>query len=222
MSKADIRPSFHWAWLVLLIVATILRGGFLIATPGALQSDPDGYRCLAENLVDRGVFGYRATPTAYRPPLYPFMLAPLTAMGDASTMAIGVLQVVLGVVTVAPVYRLAKAWNLGRFSIVAAVLVAVDPLLLKQSTLVMTETPAVLLAVVVLLALTTAANASHPLTAAVTGPPWPWRRFAGRRSCLGWPFRLSCCRGSCAFGPIDCESSPPIAWQPRSYSRRGW
>ncbi|NLY00601.1 MAG: hypothetical protein GXY83_31275 [Rhodopirellula sp.] len=170
MSKAArIGPSFPWAWLVLLVVAAVVRGGFLLGTPQALQADPDGYRCLAENLVDRGIFGYGATPTAYRPPLYPLMLAPLVAMGNFATAAIGILHVVLGVATVALVYRLARAWQLGKFSIVAAALVAVDPLLLKQSTLVMTETPAALLAVVALLALTTAAMRPRSLTAAGAG-----------------------------------------------------
>ena len=135
----------------------------------SFEADPDGYRCLAENLVDRGIFGYGATPTAYRPPLYPLMLAPLVAMGNFATAAIGILHVVLGVATVALVYRLARAWQLGKFSIVAAALVAVDPLLLKQSTLVMTETPAALLAVVALLALTTAAMRPRSLTAAGAG-----------------------------------------------------
>ncbi len=160
---ADSRKGFLTAWPALLIVALLVRGGFLLATPHALESDPDGYRALAQNLVERGIFGYGETPTAYRPPLYPLILTPLVALGDGSTAAIGILHVVLGVATVGLAYRLANLWGLERLSVVAAGLVAVDPLLLMQSTIVMTETLAVFLAVLALIGLTLAAK--QPTTA---------------------------------------------------------
>lgn len=155
--------------LILLAVALIVRAVFLLATPHALESDPDAYRYLAENLLERGVFGYGEHPTAYRPPLYPLMIAPLVALGEWSRVAIGVLHVLLGVATVALVYRLAERWGLACLSLIPAALVAIDPLLLMQSTLIMTETLATFLAVAALLGITTAAQQPTPARAALAG-----------------------------------------------------
>ncbi len=152
----------------LVILTLLIRGGFLAATPHALDSDPDGYRHLAENVAERGVFGYGDSPTAYRPPLYPLVLAPLVSM-PYTTTAIATLHVLLGVATVGLLYRLAGRWGLRSFSAVAAVLVVVDPLLLMQSTLVMSETLAALLVVVALLALTGAAQRPTAVRAALAG-----------------------------------------------------
>jgi hypothetical protein len=133
--------------LLLLILATVIRGGVLLATPDSLRSDPDGYRRLAENLVAHGTFGADNVPTAFRPPLYPLVLAGCVALGDCSRTAIGVLHVVLGVATVWLVWVLGRWWGLRRWAaMLAALLVACDPILLKWSTQVMTETLAVFLA----------------------------------------------------------------------------
>ena len=68
-------------------------------------------------------------------------------------MAVGVLHIVLGLVTVAITYWLAQRWGVGVPSL-TGLFVAIDPLLLYQSTLVMTETLAALLTVVTLSGLT--------------------------------------------------------------------
>jgi 4-amino-4-deoxy-L-arabinose transferase-like glycosyltransferase len=121
-----------------------------LLTPDALKADPDGYRAVAENLVRHATFGNQETPTAYRPPLYPCVLAPCVALGSASRVAIGLVHLVLGLGTVWLTYRLALLCGLGRWAPLAAVMVACDPILLAQSTLVMTETLATFLAVAAL------------------------------------------------------------------------
>jgi hypothetical protein len=141
--------------LLLLIVALVIRSGALLVTPDALQSDPDGYRRLAENLVTHGTLGAENVPTAFRPPLYPLVLAGCVAMGECSRVAVGVLHVVLGVATVWLVWVLGRWWGLGRRgATLAALLVACDPILLKWSTQVMTETLAVFLVTAGLVTLT--------------------------------------------------------------------
>jgi 4-amino-4-deoxy-L-arabinose transferase-like glycosyltransferase len=60
----------------------------------------------------------------------------------------------IGVATVVMVFELAICWGLERWSFGAALLVCCDPILLNQSTEVMTETLATLLAASALLALT--------------------------------------------------------------------
>lgn len=146
-----------------------MRGSVLGLTPGVFTTDPDGYRLLATNLVEVGTFGQGDTPTAYRPPLYPVVLCPCVALGAWSLWAIGLVHLAFGVATVWLTYCLGRRWGLGRWSFMAAALVACDPILLRQSTLVMTETLATLLAVAGLLALTAAAEKPTAARAAVAG-----------------------------------------------------
>jgi hypothetical protein len=85
-------------------------------------------------------------PTAYRPPLYPLLLAGCVALGDYGRAAVGVLHVALGLATVWLMLVLGRQWRLGRrAAALAALLVACDPILLMWSTQVMTETLAVFL-----------------------------------------------------------------------------
>jgi hypothetical protein len=141
--------------LALLLLFTLgVRCGVLFAVPGGLVEDPDGYRRLAENLVEHGTFGEETRPTAYRPPLYPLVLAPWVALGETgSRWGIGFLHVVLGVATVAATWFLARRCRLGRWTWLPGALVACDPILLGQSTLVMTETLAAALVAIALLCL---------------------------------------------------------------------
>ena len=138
-----------WIALIgLLALALLVRGGVLVSMPESLTDDPDAYRHYAENLVEHGVFGHGSVPSAYRPPLYSLLLTGPVALGDNARLAIGLLHLAMGVATVWLVYRLGRRWGLGAWSLAAAALVACDPILLVQSTLVMTETLATLLAVV--------------------------------------------------------------------------
>ncbi len=95
-----------------------------------------------------------AQPSAYRPPLYPLVLAAIGGVDDVGVSSVAGLHWVIGVATVLLVFRLSEDWGLGRWGWLAAGLVACDPILLNQSSLVMTETLATALTVVGLRALT--------------------------------------------------------------------
>jgi hypothetical protein len=85
--------------------------------------------------------GQTAYPTAYRPPLYPCVVAIVMWLtGDVC----GVIfyQVVCGALTVVLVSLAAKRSGLGNFGLVAGLIVAVDPLLVGYTSQVMTETTA--------------------------------------------------------------------------------
>ncbi|MCE5302650.1 MAG: glycosyltransferase family 39 protein [Planctomycetaceae bacterium] len=136
--------------LLVFLLAALIRGGALWFAPGALTTDPDDYRRLANNLVRYDTFGRETTPTAYRPPLYPLLLT-----GCRERWAVGLLHVAMGAATAAIAFLLGRCWGLHRRgAMLAAMLVACDPILLNQSTQVMTETLAALLAAVALLTLT--------------------------------------------------------------------
>ena len=152
-----------------LVSALIVRGGVLIALPEGLAKDTDGYRQLAESLL-LGVYSRDLVhPTAYRPPLYPLLLAHVARDHQLSAAAIGQLHLALGVASVLLVYLLACWWGIERLAWLAAILVACDPILLSQSTQVMTETLATFCALACLSCLTVAAKRRRPWQYGLSG-----------------------------------------------------
>ena len=163
-------PMHRWSLFAILLLTVVIRGGVIVLTPGALTEDPDAYRELAHNVLEHGVLGQGRVPSAYRPPLYPLLLVPCYALGDAAgRWAVGVLHVAMGVATVGLVWWLGRRAGLGLAAAGAAVLVACDPILLVQSAEVMTETPATLLAVAALAAQVHAAGRPSPARGLVAG-----------------------------------------------------
>lgn len=167
-TTAKLGAAWREAALITL-AALAVRGGVATMRFDALADDPDHYRQLAENWVKHGVLGQGELPTAYRPPLYPALLAALLQCGATGQGAIAVLHVVLGVGGALATYCAGRLLGLGRLSVAAALLVACDPILLEQSTRVMTETLATLLTAIALasLAWTTNDNASAGFRGAI-------------------------------------------------------
>ncbi len=159
--KASTRSLF---WV--LALTSLVRGGFLMASHASLRRDPDAYRTLADNVRTTGVYGWKTDavkdgdgtagdkvrPTAFRPPLYPLLLIGIG--GPNNLWSIAIFHWLLGVGTATLVTCLGWRAGLGRWSIAAALLVAIDPILLQQSTLVMTETLATFLTTLALFCLT--------------------------------------------------------------------
>lgn len=141
-------------WVLLLSLA--VRGIALWSGQASLRDDPDAYARLAVNWSQSGVFGIDAPdgsvqPTAYRPPLYPWLLSwlvtPTAAQGDSlPTLYVAALHLLLGLATVACTWSIARDLGL-RYPALPALWVACDPLLLRASQLVMTETIAACLTV---------------------------------------------------------------------------
>ncbi|MFM7072729.1 MAG: phospholipid carrier-dependent glycosyltransferase [Planctomycetota bacterium] len=140
--------------LAVLAVAIMVRIVVAVVGIDRLADDPDSYRKLAETVARLGIYGRpdpadgQVYPTAYRPPLYPLLLACLADDAGVSGPAVAIFHVVLGVGTVALVLLLGESLGLGRRSALAGVLVACDPILMHQATLVMTETLAAFLGAV--------------------------------------------------------------------------
>jgi 4-amino-4-deoxy-L-arabinose transferase-like glycosyltransferase len=156
--------------LTLLIAATLaIRIAVLAAIPDTFVADPDAYRAVAINLVEHGCFGYGDQPIATRPLLYPLVLAACKVIDPALWYSLALVHLILGVATVVLTYHLAIRWRVGRLSWLAAALVAIDPLLLLHSTLVMTETLATFLAVAGLLAVTRCAERPVAIRAILAG-----------------------------------------------------
>lgn len=157
------------------MLTVLVRGGAIVALYDNLRLDPDGYGSIAEALAATGTYGFlpsdgqASEPTAYRPPVYPLLLTLTVANSQVRQAAVAGLHFLFGVATVVLTYSLARRWQLGRWSVLAAVLVTCDPLLLNWSTYVMTETIATLLAVFALLLLTLYSEQGGPVRAGAAG-----------------------------------------------------
>lgn len=192
----ETRHAQRSLFLGLILLSVAARFALLRGNMWRLSEDVDDYLRLAENLVDYDTFGSGTYPSAFRPPLYPLLLAPYYWLQRALGLdwswrltAITFLHVGLGVATTLITYRVASRLSLARVShqpatvatqrvhkpdapakeisadpslarqacvagedrgpnrwaVLAAFLVAVDPLLLHHARLPMTETLAAFL-----------------------------------------------------------------------------
>ena len=130
-----------------LALALAVRVAVLVPGFGRL-SDPDNYLPIARSLAEgRGFSLESGRPTAYRPPLYPLILAPLVRLtGDSLPLGIAALHLGLGLGTVGLTYLAGRRWGYGPGrATVAALVVALDPVVLIWTRSVMTETLAAFL-----------------------------------------------------------------------------
>ncbi len=118
--------------------------------------DPDNYLPLAQSLASGEGFSLKGHLTAYRPPLYPLLLAPLVAtLGDQVSWGIAGLHLLLGTGTVLLTARAVRKLGFSETrAFVAGLIVAGDPTLVWLSQSVMTETLAAFLVAASLAAFT--------------------------------------------------------------------
>lgn len=138
--------------VALLLLAALLRLGVICWKPESLAEDRDLYWGIARHLAagDGFVHPDLGHPTAYRPPLYPLLLAGVIVVGGGIKL-LAVFQIGLSVATVWLTWRLGRKLGLKSNARLAAALVAVNPLLIQATALAMTETLCAFLLVVVLL-----------------------------------------------------------------------
>ncbi|MFN0020503.1 MAG: glycosyltransferase family 39 protein [Pirellulaceae bacterium] len=180
-------------FLAVLLFTGLLRGGVLWVMRDNLNEDRDAYREIAENLATYRVYGLgkdgEPRPTAYRPPLYPVILAKLAGEGlQVTPVRVAILHWLLGMGTVWLTWIVAEKMGdksqgtgvRGQESedrrevtkwlpAVAAILVAADPILLHWSTYVMTETLAAFLAILALYTLIRFHFDRRPMNAGFVG-----------------------------------------------------
>ena len=138
-NPAGARPRRPRALFAVLALGVALRLGILALQSEHLQHDTDAYLAIAGQFASgNGFAGIGGSPTAYRPPLYPLLLAAVLALGGGTT-AIGVVQVVLGALTVWLAYEIGRKLVPGRGALIASGIVAVDPLLVQYTVFTMTE-----------------------------------------------------------------------------------
>ena len=127
--------------IALLVLAALLRLGVICWKPESLSEDRDLYWGIAKRLAaghgfSNPDFGF---PTAYRPPLYPLLLAGILIVGGGAKL-LGAVQITLSSATVWLTWRLARRLGFQSWALLAAAFVAVNPLLVQTTALAMTET----------------------------------------------------------------------------------
>jgi hypothetical protein len=142
-----IKLSETWRLLAVLLLSMLAR--LAIALPAVHSlNDPDRYLPLATSLANgQGFCLADGQPTAYRPPLYPLLLAPLIrGLGDRLPYGILGLHLALGLGTVALIYWTARRWGYSpNRATIAALISGLDPVAVVQAKSVMTETLAAFL-----------------------------------------------------------------------------
>jgi 4-amino-4-deoxy-L-arabinose transferase-like glycosyltransferase len=135
------RRVFFSLWAV-LVFGVLVRAAVMLRGPGTFE-DPDNYLPLARALVAGDGYAWKGRPTAYRPPLYPLLLAPsISILGNQFVWGIALLHLGLGAGTIWLTAVAARGSGLSPTrSIFAALVIACDPVLVWQAQSVMTETP---------------------------------------------------------------------------------
>ena len=161
------RPLF-----VVLAAAAVLRIGVVCWKFENLSTDTDSYLVIAGNiLAGEGFCSVAGRPTAFRPPLYPILVAVCKISGETTgfggTIGLAAMQIFLGTATCGLAWGFASRLKLSeRARLLAAVAVAVDPLLLLYASHAMTET---LVTFLVTLLLVVVAGARSSRNSVLTG-----------------------------------------------------
>jgi hypothetical protein len=160
-SSRDRRAGRRAVWLLLVFAAAVLaRSGAVVALSANLGDDRDDYLTVARQYVEHGFWsGFRGIPDSFRPPLYPLTLAFLLRLGGGAA-AIGVLHVLLGTATVVLTWIVGCRLGLRGWATFAALLVALDPLLIQYTTWPMTETAFTFLVILLVMVTTPPAGGS--------------------------------------------------------------
>ncbi len=122
-----------------LIVAALLRLGWVLYSPVVQTSDFATYRELGLSLAGGEGFSLNGQPTAYRPPGYSFFLGGVFALSAGSVRAAQLAQVALGVLTVLLTQRIGRRLFDERVSLPAAWMVACFPSLIAYTSLLASE-----------------------------------------------------------------------------------
>lgn len=125
----------------LAMLAAVVVRLVVLAPSGGRFSDPDNYLPLAQAVARGEGLARRGKPTAYRPPLYPIVLAPIVGVsGERWGLPVALLHLALGAGTAGFAALAAERLELSRRRALAAgLIVALDPVLAWQSRFVMTE-----------------------------------------------------------------------------------
>ncbi len=183
-----------WLWIAALLPRLALCALAAVDPSLTMRGDSLDYLALARNLAAHGVFSTSAAapyaPQIVRTPGYPLFLMPLAAVFASPLFAAALVQSLLGAATVILAWRWMNARDAGRGALFAALFLALDPVLVLHTPLILSETLFVLL-IVAAGALTVRALSEPTVAlAAACGALWGASLFV-RPIALYLPFTLA-------------------------------
>jgi 4-amino-4-deoxy-L-arabinose transferase-like glycosyltransferase len=132
------------AFTLIFILAIILRLYAVIHFPAEPVSDAADYHRLAIAIAtSHGYIAQNGSPTAWRPPGYPFFLAGIYSTAGVNVFIACVVQAILGGLTVLALMRLAMGILDRKAAIVSGVMAALYPGLIYPSRLLISENLAI-------------------------------------------------------------------------------
>ncbi len=145
-----------------LTIALGLRLAVILIRPNELTLDRDAYLGIAAGIADGRGFSSpgSSVPTAYRPPLYPICLgAGLTCF--QTSVVVGGINIIAGLLAVWLTARAGSRLNFGPKRFLAALIVAIDPLLVWYTCQPMTESLCTFLATFWLCSMISSPTGNH-------------------------------------------------------------
>ena len=160
--------------LWLLFATCIVRISFFMMLGDNLDesfmgADVDNYLHLGHSLADNSVYELHGQPTAFRPVLYPALLALGLKLQLTAKVWVVILHVLLAILTVWITVLLGCHLKDAQTGLLAGGFVIIDPILLNQSVLVMTETAATFFAVLCMWRVAKLMDRPGPLNILLTG-----------------------------------------------------
>jgi 4-amino-4-deoxy-L-arabinose transferase-like glycosyltransferase len=132
--------KYKWLVLAILIIAFILRAAWVLSVPTHPISDFKEFDRLAVSILDGNGFSrIDGTPTAYRPPGYPFFLAGIYSVFGPNDLGARLVNILLGVLTCWLIYILTGQLFDQRTALIAALLIATFPSLIAWTNILATE-----------------------------------------------------------------------------------
>ena len=141
--QCQTERSQYFDLIVLFCVACVLRTIYILAYGYWIGGDSPDYIDIAKNLAFNHAFAFTSydgfSYTAFRPFLYPALIAVFWNENEPPITLILIIQVILGSLTVILTYLIARK-HFSRFvSVFSALLLALSPMTLKFTAAVLTE-----------------------------------------------------------------------------------
>lgn len=136
--------SFTGLEFVLFVLAGVFRLGVMLAWGESFfanpAQDPDAYALIARHWREDGIYSRDGVhATAYRSPGMVSVLWPVVSADGINPIGLAAIHLVVGMATTLLAVWLAKRIGAGDQAWLAGLVVAIDPLLVGQSALVMSE-----------------------------------------------------------------------------------
>jgi 4-amino-4-deoxy-L-arabinose transferase-like glycosyltransferase len=131
----------EWWALAIVLIAFALRL-FALSTQATIEWEGTEYAGIARNLLEgKGYYGLMIPGKELMfPPLFPFLIAATSLMTGDLELAARLVSMVMGSLLVVPVFLIAKHVSERRVAYLAAILVALHPLLVRFSVTTYSET----------------------------------------------------------------------------------